>query len=154
MSYMIIKIYSYFSNVINDAYRSINDVYCSKPYNIYKKTTTYLCLGILSLFLVSFGHRYVQYHQKHTSVEATIIEHKWTDGNRLVLRYQYEVGGVPYEGHSGSYGGGEYKGRGKFGRGLKRKSAQDMQISYPVGSKRTVYYENGKPESSYFETSW
>lgn len=144
---MLVKIYSYFSNIIND-------VYYSKQYNIYKKLTAYLCLGVLSLCLVSFGYRYVQYYQNYTPVEATIIEHKWTDGNRLVMHYRYEVGGVSYEGRSGSYGEAEYGRGGKFGRGLKRKSAQNMQISYPIGSKRTVYYEKGKPESSYFETSW
>jgi len=154
MSSIIIKIYSYLSNITNDSRKTINDAYGSKPYNMYKKITTYLGIGLFSLILVSLTYRYVQYNQNYTPVEATILEHQWTDGNRLVLRYQYEVGGESYDGHSGSYGEAEYGGHGKFGRGLKRKSAQHMQISYPIGSKRTVYYEKGMPETSYFETSW
>ena len=131
--------YNYFNNIIRSAFHK--DIYDS-----YKKKITYLSVFISFLFVILFGYSYVSYHQTHMPAEATILEHIWTDGNRLVLRYQYEVAGVSYEGHSGSYGEAEYG----IKHHLKRKSSQDMQMSCPIGSKRTVYYENGKPEVSQF----
>lgn len=118
----------------------------NKPYNKYYA----ICLVIFLVLIFSVrGLQELHFHQTFTRVEATIIEHRWTNTSRLVLRYQYEVDGISYKAQSGSYGEIEYSGG--RNRRVIRESATNMQLWHPVGSKITVYYSHYKPDASYFD---
>lgn len=124
-----------------------------------KSYMLYMLLLVLLLCLPVFMYDYWKFCELYTPVEGTVVAHTWTKDGSLIVQYRYEAYGKAYEKserfaetplcYEPKRGRNKWLGQ-VIGKLFPfRKSASEMESSYPVGSKHKVYYETQNPEFSH-----